>query len=100
MLKTTMLKERQRREQIKRWRAEMRYLGRTPRAVPPDQMLVHNHVRRIDAWHPPRLNGFRIWLSPRGTRGYAVCGCGWAPELKRHYLVRLPRRKVLVKGKT
>lgn len=66
-----------------------RYLQKLPASIPADQLLVHNHVtptRRLGS------RGFRAWLSPREDRPrLAVCNCGWAPELGRHFRVRRAR---------
>lgn len=62
------------------------YIDRIPAsatAIPPGLVVAHNFVR------PTRRlgeRGFRAWLAlPSDV--LAVCDCGWAPELGRHYRV-------------
>jgi hypothetical protein len=72
---------------IARLVAEMTYLRHgspPPKTAPAGQMLVHN-VRPTSPNQRTGANGFRAWLSPRGTAGYVVCDCGWAPGVTRHY---------------
>ncbi len=72
-----------------------RYVGRTPRAVPPGRIIVHNHVRPGGFPDVPvEFQGFRAWTDVPKPKGYRVvaCRCGWAPDL-RHYRVRLERAK-------
>jgi hypothetical protein len=62
------------------------YLFKMPETVPPEQILVHNHVRPQS-----RLgeNGFRAWLhgpNPDLDR-HEVCDCGWAAQFPEHYRV-------------
>jgi len=68
----------------------MQYLFKLPKKIPTGKVLVHNNVR------PTRRlgsRGFRAWLaSPDDTR-LEICGCGWAPELGRHFIVRKVGRK-------
>jgi uncharacterized protein (DUF433 family) len=60
------------------------YIKRIPPTIPPDCVLVHNHVR------PTRRlgqRGFRAWLA-LPSAALEICSCGWAPGLPEHYRVR------------
>ena len=64
-----------------------KYLFRTPKVVPENRIIVHNHVM------PQRelgTEGFRAWLADRNATEYQVevCPCGWAPHLREHYRVK------------
>ena len=64
------------------------YLSELPDVVPDGMILVHNHVkptRRLGS------RGFRAWLSAPDPQ-LEICGCGWAPELGRHFVSRFPER--------
>jgi hypothetical protein len=58
------------------------HLDKLPKTIPAGRVLVHNLVfpptRRLG------MRGFRAWLQAE-PGGFAVCGCGWAPELGQHY---------------
>src|SRR5215472_16581279 len=51
--------------------------------------IVHHHVLRQDALHPPGLNRFRCWLQSVDDQEPPLkcCRCWWAPELPEHYRV-------------
>jgi hypothetical protein len=72
---------------MKRRGAVITYVAQLPAVVPDDQVLVHNSAR------PSRFigyRGFRAWLEPAPASKYlAVCPCGWASELGRHYRVSI-----------
>jgi hypothetical protein len=66
----------------------MEYPRSLPKAVPPDRVLVHNQVR------PSRVQGnlgARYWLQVPDLDGHELkpCACEWAPELGRHFRVKL-----------
>lgn len=69
--------------------SEIHYLQAIPAKdeIPPGQVVVHNAVRPTT-----RLGsrGFRAWLAAPTDR-LVVCECGWAPELRTHYLPRAGR---------
>ena len=55
---------------------------RRPRSK--NEILCHNHVLH-DRWMQHGTNGFR-WFSVRlPAPGWAVCPCGWRPDLGTHY---------------
>lgn len=56
---------------------------------PRDWVIIHNHIHH-DADTPHGLNGFRVWRSPHSQRHHAICGCGWRPDLGKHYKMRSP----------
>ena len=57
-------------------------------AIPPGQILVHNHMRTADR---QGTRGFRFWLADAPpAENYQPCGCGWAPHLPAHYQARQP----------
>jgi hypothetical protein len=62
-----------------------------PTVIPDGRVLVHNHAR------PTRRlgsTGFRAWSEPGpASEHLELCPCYWAPELGRHYRV-----KVLARG--
>ena len=62
------------------------YLVRLPTTVPPDRVLVHNHIvpstRRLGS------RGFRAWVCSPDPARLEVCDCGWAPDVGRHYGAR------------
>jgi hypothetical protein len=63
---------------------DMVYLLKIPGTVPPNRVLVHNHVRR---GRSEGERGFRYWIQPIAER-LVLCACGWAPDISRHYRVR------------
>jgi len=67
-------------------RRGMHYLSRLPACVPPDRVLVHNHV--VSAG---RLGtrGFRAWLSAPDPSRLVACACGWATGLATHFTTAL-----------
>jgi hypothetical protein len=78
---------------------QMRYVRAftIPRTNPPaGRVLVHNHVRPVDAAGkrvPPDdlfqgRDGFRGWTQIK-TRRLVRCSCGWAPRVTVHYRVNL-----------
>jgi hypothetical protein len=70
---------------MSRDRIALRYLSKIPSSVPKGRVVVHNHVkstRHLGLW------GFRAWLDEPGHKQLEVCGCGWAPELGKHYRVK------------
>ena len=52
--------------------------------IPPGAVVAHNNVR------PARrqgTRGFRFWTQARTAEPKLVrCGCGWAPELREHFV--------------
>ena len=78
----------------------MTYLSGVPRQVPEGRIVVHNHVRPVDA-SGARIpaarvalgfHGFRAWTEPIGKPMRVACRCGWAPHLAEHYRVKLNER--------
>ena len=70
----------------------IRYLGRVPKEVPVDSVLVHNQVRFPGSPYPLGVDGFRAWLQRDSRDRLEPCDCGFASQLGTHYRVR---RKLL-----
>ena len=69
-------------KQVKAERA-FDYIDELPKEVPAGRILVHNWIRPVALRQGTR--GSRYWLSSAGATRYAVCNCGWSPELGVHY---------------
>ena len=69
-------------KQVKAERA-FDYIDELPKEVPAGRILVHNWIRPVAVRQGTR--GSRYWLSSAGTTKYAICDCGWSPELGVHY---------------
>jgi hypothetical protein len=60
------------------------YALATKQPPPPGQILVHNRVRSTPTRQGGR--GFRaFWTAP--GKEFALCDCGWLPDLGVHYVV-------------
>lgn len=62
------------------------YLSRLPASIARGKVLVHNHIRPTT--RHLGMRGFRAWLQAPDRDRLAVCKCGFAPELGRHFCVR------------
>jgi hypothetical protein len=57
--------------------ADVRYVGRIPKKIPPGRVLMHNLVT-LKKDRPIGDEGFRAWTGIKPLEGFVPCPCGWS----------------------